>query len=377
MRGYVRSRGKGKYQLCVEAGVDPLTGKRRQVWRTITGSKRSADEALRALLLEVGQGEHVGADATVGQLLDAWMASAELSPSTRRDYQSAINVHIKPWGMAGEKVWRVRAHHVDKLYADLGKHLGVPRIRRVHTILHRAFRQAVKWGWVSRNPVSDASPPSLDRPDLRPPTVDEMRALLDAAVGEFRVWLFLDAGLGARRGELCALRWSDVDLDLGEATIRRGLVDGGPGVGLVVRETKTGRSRRVALDSAAVDALRAHRRECAARALACGVSLPPDGFVFSPDPDGARPWRPDRVTKLFAETRTRAGVQGVRVHDLRHFVATQLLGSGVDVRTVAGRLGHARPSVTLDIYGHFVPARDRDAAVTLGRLLSRDAGPSV
>ena len=96
---------------------------------------------------------------------------------------------------------------------------------------------------------------------------------------------------------------------------------------------------------------------------------PTTPFVFSPELDGSKPFRPDNVTSFFIRVRDSLGLDGVRLHDLRHFTATQLIGAGVDVRTVAGRLGHSDASVTLRVYSHVIEERDRAAAVIMGRVL--------
>lgn len=365
MRGSIQKRGD-RWRIVVDAGT--TNGKRRQITRNIDGTRKDAEAALARLLVDVGRGEHVGHDVTVDQLIDARLRVAELAASTRRDYGYARQ-HIAP--IATMPVWKVRARDLDQLYADLAAAgVGPARIRRVHTILRRSFTQAVKWGWIARNPAIDASPPSVPPASIDPPQVDAVRRILAAADAELATYLRLEAGLGARRGEMVALRWGDIDLDAGTVTIRRAIADGGRGVGLVEKTTKTGRPRRpVALDAATVTTLREHRRAMAERALAVGAHLSPECYVFSGDAASMLPWRPDSTGRRFRRLCDRIGVEGVRLHDLRHFVATQLLASGVDPRTVAERLGHARTSTTTDMYAGFVPARDRDAADLLGRLL--------
>jgi integrase len=100
-----------------------------------------------------------------------------------------------------------------------------------------------------------------------------------------------------------------------------------------------------------------------------GKELAPGAFVFSPFVEAATPFRPDNVTSFFIRVRNEVGAPQVRLHDLRHFTATQLIGAGVDVRTVAGRLGHSDPSVTLRVYSHALEERDRAAAAVMGNLL--------
>jgi len=171
-----------------------------------------------------------------------------------------------------------------------------------------------------------------------------------------------------RRGEACGLRWTDIDVDAATLVVQRAVVVV-RGEGLYEKDTKTHASRRIALDQVTIEALVGHRREMDERAATCGVELAPDAFVFSHAPDGARPWRPENVSSAFTRVRTRAGLEHVRLHDLRHMHATQLLAAGVPVRTVSGRLGHANAATTLNVYGHFLEASDRQAAAVIGELL--------
>jgi integrase len=125
---------------------------------------------------------------------------------------------------------------------------------------------------------------------------------------------------------------------------------------------KTRSKRRVAIGPAVVELLRARRLEQAKHALANGVSLSPDAYVFSHEPDGSKPIRPDGVTQRFTALARRLEVTG-RLHDLRHILVTQLIASGVDVRTVSGRVGHRDGGrTTLGTYAHFQAAQDRQAA---------------
>jgi integrase len=140
----------------------------------------------------------------------------------------------------------------------------------------------------------------------------------------------------------------------------------------VLRATKTHRTYRVAIDEAVMERLVGHRRRADARARSNGVELAETAFVFSADCDGSAPWSPNRVTKQFIRQLRRSGVGRFRLHDLRHFMATQMLGHGVAVVTVAQRLGHARASTTLNVYGHCIPGADRDAARLITNLIASE-----
>jgi integrase len=202
-------------------------------------------------------------------------------------------------------------------------------------------------------------------------------ALLQRAEQEdkaFAVFLVLAAVTGARRGELLALRWPDLDLDLGTLTITRAISEGPDGPVEHQRPKTRGSVRRLALDENTVAILAAHRSRLDDTSSACGIGFPSAAFVFSHEPDGSAPWRPGFVSLKFRRLRHAVGLDEVRLHDLRHFVATTLLGAGVDLPTVAGRLGHAGGGrTTLAVYSHFQQASDRNAADLLGKLLAPSA----
>jgi integrase len=184
----------------------------------------------------------------------------------------------------------------------------------------------------------------------------------------------LAASSGARRGELIALRWKDIDLLRGTLSIERGvvIVDGQ----LIEQGTKTHQSRRITLDATTREVLGRHRSRMEEAAELAGTAITSDSFVFSESLDGSAPWRPDSTSRAFRSLCHRTGVSEVRLHDLRHYVATRLLTAGVDVRTVAGRLGHRNPSTTLNVYAHFVPETDQEAADALGQIFG-DAARSI
>lgn len=381
MRGHVQQRGPRNWRLKVYVGRSPADGRKRYVERSIQGSKREAERELARLVVEVDEGRHVATGPiTFGELLDRWLEVKRLSvePTTLRSYQWVAATYLRP-ALADRKVAGIRAMELDALYVDLfARPLSARTVRICHTVVRQSLEQARKWGLVARNPALDATPPGQVRREVTPPSPEQVRALLDAAREEdpdFGVYLWLLAATGCRRGEACALRWPDVDLDQGELLIHRSIamVDGRPHE----KGTKTHQARRVALDVGTVALLREHRRRCRELALALGVRLPGDAYLFSESGDFSKPWRPDVCTNRFARLRQRVGVPTVRLHDLRHFVATALGAGGTPIATISARLGHRDKATTLNIYSHALPAADRDAADRLGALLgATTAGPT-
>lgn len=377
----MRRRGDS-WQLRVYLGRDPLTGEKRWTSKTVKGGKREAQRALAAMVAAADGNEVASASGTVGELLDRWFenASADFSPKTALETAGFINRYLRP-GLGVFPVARLRTEHIDKLYRELrkrGGHNGKPlapgTVKRTHVILHRALEQAVRWGWIRTNPAHNAQVPRTPPPEIRPPAPRDLVRLFELAGvydADFATFIVLAAMTGARRSELLALRWSDIDYKGGRITFARGIVFGTEG--LVEKDTKTHAVRRVALDPRTAEVLAAHHERVNERAAQCGAVIASDAYVFSHEPDGSEPWRPDSTTRAFRLLLAKAGLRGVRLHDLRHYVATQLLAAGVDVRTVAGRLGHRNASTTLNVYSHFLQDADEQAANVLAKLLDQNA----
>jgi integrase len=383
MRGNITVKVPGRvYELRVSRGRDPVTGRYRQKSVTVRGTRAEAERALRQLIDEVEAGRERGTDdpgLTFGGLLDEWLRFTEgrgRSPTTIERYRTIIERQLKPT-LGDMPLARLRTKAFDDLYRDLGQRLAPLTVTKVHLVARAALDRARKWGWIAQNPARDAEPPSPRRSTITTPSREQLAKLLkvaDAADPVFAAYLRLGAATGARRGELCALRWSDIDLEAARVVIERGivLVAGG----LVERPTKTHSRRVVALDEGTVRVLGAHREREEAMARACGVELDAPAFVFSRRPGGTLPLRPENATATFAATARAAGVEGLSLKDAtRHLAATRLIAAGVDVRTVAGRLGHANASTTLDVYAHWLPERDREAATIIGAELDDASMP--
>ena len=275
---------------------------------------------------------------------------------------------------------RVTTQRIDAYYASLARERGLSpaSIRHVHAVLRGALGQAVRWGWISSNAAASASPPKLRRREITPPPMHAARTLLEAADThdvDFGAVLRVLVATGARRGEVCGLRWSDVDVAGSTVTIRRSVASVAGGT--VVKETKTHAARRIAVDAETLEALERRRERAQQLAEACRCPFDPHGFVFTLEPTGSRPLHPDTITGGFQRLCRRAGLDGVRLHDLRHLHATQLLAAGVPVRTVSGRLGHANAATTLNVYAHFLEASDREAADVIAGLLDTPSAEQI
>ena len=376
-----RVRGRGAtavWQLRVYAGRSPVTSKPVYVSRTAYGDADAADVALAELVAEVGTSDHAGPSETLGSLLDRWLARVTvlkaLSPTTVQEHRRTIDKTIKPV-LGDVELRKLDPEVLDTFYTSLltrEKPLSAASVRRVHAVISAACAQAVKWKWLADNPAARATPPPLRQAQKATPTPADVQAMIAAADPDdpdMACLIALAAVTGARRGELCALRWSDVDLDQATLRIERSVAVVA-GV-WITKSTKTHAGRVLALDPFGLEVLRRQRARLEDRAADLGITVTDDTPVLTYNL--ATPISPDTMSHYIRDIATEAGVD-VHLHQLRHFAATQLIGGGTDVRTVAGRLGHRDASVTLRTYSHALPERDREAADALGRTLALPSG---
>ena len=375
------------WEITVAAGKDPVTGRYRQISRTVRGGKRVAEATAKTLEVGIAGGRHADTEGTVAHLLDRYLRIQDVrgrAPKTLHEYRriadalQEVNVGLdeRPVLLGTIEVRRLTAAHIDELQARLkARGLSDTTRHHYHALLSQALNQAVRWEWIARNPAKGAEAPSLRPVEQVPPSPDEVKALLARIATthpDLAALIVTAATTGARRGELCGLRHSDIDLAGRQLVIRQAVSDlpyaaGGPRM----KDTKTHRVRPMAIDELTAAVLDAQLARARARALACSVELGPHAYVWSQDADHSTWWRPGRVTAAFQTVRRDAGLDHVQLKNLRHFAATQLLAAGEDVRNVAGRLGHD-PVMTLRVYGHRIQARDQAAAAILGALLEQD-----
>jgi integrase len=376
VRGHLEARGVATWRAKVFLGQD-VNGRQRYLTRTIHGTKREADAQLRQLILEAGLA-HETSHATMEDLAAKWLelASETLSPSTLREYRRLLEKIILPQ-FGSVKVRAIRSSDLDTFYGSLrrsgvsGRPLSAQSVHHVHALIRRLLNQALKWGWILTNPALNASPPRVDRVELEVPDVETVTQIINFAQErnpDIACFLRLAAVTGARRGELCAIRWRDFDKK-GTLSIKHSIVDGRNDE-LIEKGTKTHASRKVVIDAMTMRVIDSQRERGEERSKECGRKFSRNDFVFASSLDGSVPWRPHRVTLAFKRLCDELGIDGVRLHDLRHFTATQMLASGVPVKTVAGRLGHANAATTLNVYAHALESSDAEAAHLIGGILN-------
>ena len=271
------------------------TEERRRQTKSGFATRKEAQTALSKLLVSVAEKSYVAATRlTLREYLSKeWLPAIEATvrPSTFRSYKQHVECHICPQ-LGSVQLQKLSGSQINALYAKLalsgkkdGKSgLSALTIRHVHTCLHRALKDAVRWERLTRSPIEAADPPSIrgdGTRELKTWSAEQLKAFLDSTKGErlSPLWHLL-AMTGMRRGEALGLRWEDVDLEAGRLSVRRALIPNGAIV--VVSEPKTARGRRsVALDPETIEALKRQAAQQLADQLEKGDKWSDTGLVFT------------------------------------------------------------------------------------------------
>lgn len=370
MSGTVKKDGaRGTWFLVVDLPADPATGKRQQLRRRGFPTKKEAEAKLAEIVADGNRGVFVRpTHGTLAEYLEQWLESraVNLRPSTMYGYEKIVRRRITP-ALGTAKLSDLTTADLERWYASLVTGgLSPKTVANTAGVLSAALSDAVRLKLLRHNPAAEARLPRRERREMSAWTEVEAAAFL-VAVKDHRlapIWRLMLA-TGLRRGELCGLRWKDVDLSAGTLevaetrVVAHDVVTGAP-------KTRAG-ARIIALDAGTVAALTAWRRRQAAERLAAGPAWVDHSLVLV-DEVGVPP-HPETVTRWWSEAATSVGARPIRLHDARHTAATMLLRAGQPVKVVTQRLGHADVAVTMRIYQHVTAQDDREAADALGRAL--------
>lgn len=362
MRGSIQRRDAG-WQVVVDQGRDPLSGKRVRRARTFP-TKKEAEDALPGMLRSARAKTPAPKSLTVGELLDRWLAhvAPDLSPNTVIGYEKKVRLYLRP-AFGDLRLAKLAPERVASLWRAMReKGYSVSTVRQAAAALSGACSLAVQWGWLADNPVERSKPPSslptdVDAPDVLAVAETFARCSLDTFEA---AWLAVASG--ARRGEIAGLQWADIaDRRL---TIRRSVA-----ADLTLVARRKSKIRKVTLDTETLKMLTRRRTRAAEDALLVGRSLADSGYVFSEEPGQQTPLNPERITGRWRDAFKKAKVH-VRFHDLRHLSVTTLLTAGINPANVAGRHGHS-PAVMMNVYAHALPSVDEQSAEIMGALVQQ------
>jgi integrase len=414
MRGHVRHRGPekaGSWEYIVDVGIAaaqrcsacnkrtwierrPLkqcprcgstelveTEERRRETKAGFRTEKECETAMNKLLVKVEEQTYAPpTKASVREFLTKeWLpgVKATIRPTTYRSYEQHVMCHICPH-IGSIKLATLTGSRVNALYAKLAEEgkkdgksgLSPLTIHHVHTCLHKACKDAVRWGRLPKNPLDSADPPSTRgaaKKEMQTWNAKQLGAFLAATKDDrlAHLWRVL-AMTGMRRGEVCGLRWEDVDLEKGRLSVRRALIPHEDGV--IVSEPKTARGRRVvALDVVTIEAFKAQAARQIEDRDEADVAWEETGYIFTRE-DG-QALHPQSVSRSFERALNAAKLPRIRLHDLRHTHASLALAAGINPKVVSERLGHATVSITLDTYSHAIPALQEEAAERIAGLV--------
>ncbi len=389
MRGSLKRRYKGTWSIILDLGyqTDPDTGlrKRRQKWITVRGTKRDAERKLAELVHQADTGTFVEpTKITVAEWLDRWLETAIKPPRrTLRAYEtyaSVIKRHLTP-KLGAIRLQELQVMDVERYYADF--QLSPATGDQHHTLLTSALNAAVRAGILQRNVATLVSNKPRKRNDQHDVLANcweahEARQFLEttkAAGPQPGAFYSLALDTGMRKGELCGLRWSDLDA-VGRLTVQRQLVKPGPRV--IYGPVKNKVVRVLELAPETLDLLRKHRVHQAEIKLANRLQYHDLGLMFAREWGGlhrrhqslGKPLSANNIGQNeYAKLILTSGVRRIKFHGMRHTCATLLLQAGVPPHVVQQRLGHKNIQMTLSIYAHALPSMQQDAAARLGAIL--------
>lgn len=382
MRGHITQRHDGSYYLVLDLGrrIDPKTGllKRKQKWVTFRGTKQAAENKLTELLQKVNTGQVIEpSKLTLGQWLDEWLQMAIKPPHKRlrtyESYRSVITKHLKP-KLGAIRLRDLRASHLQQYYDE--SPLAKATLQVHHAILHTALKAAVQQDLIPRNVASlvIGKPRAKEtREDILDHCWDESEAkqFLEAAKDagtQPAAFYSLALDSGARKAELCGVKWPDLDLQTGKLAIVRQLVKPGPVP--IFGPPKNGKPRTIVLAPTTVECLRKQKIHQAKARLELGTAYHDHGLIFTKT--FGEPLQLNNLgQREYQDILKRAGVRKIKFHGLRHTCATLLLKNGTPIKVVSERLGHKRVEITMDIYAHVLPSMQQEAAATLESMFHR------
>lgn len=377
MRGSVKKRGAVWYGIYTERRGG------KQKWVSFPGitTKRDAENKVNAIIRSLNDGTYVAESGlTFGDFMREHYlpyAKNRACAKTFERWNEIANLRLIP-EFGNLKLSVLSPAGIQKTYGQWlesgrkGKPLSAQTVVHYHGLLYRSIKYAKRMGIVARNVVEDVEPPKVVKREMT--ALDEAQTvrLLERFQGtKLEVPVTIAVYSGLRRGEVCGLRWKDVDFDNNRIAVRQTVEETKAGVGF--KRPKTANSTRtIGLPRAVMEQLRGHRDQQTEQKKSLGSAWKDHDLVF-PDPemcDGSI-WRPEAFGKAFTWLVKTADVPRMRLHDLRHTNASLLLKNGVLDKTVSGRLGHATSAFTKDVYGHVIGAMDADAADALHSALAK------
>ena len=359
------------YQITVENGSDPITGKRIRQCKTFKGTEKQAKKELQRMIHEVENGGMItkSSPVLIGTWMQQWldMYCVNLEATTKCNYGVAIRSQLIPY-IGNIPMHLLRPTHVQEWINKLIERELTPKsIRNVYFNLKKALDKAVTLRMIPYNPSTGATLPKKRAYDAQIYSQEEVEDMLSCAENTDMYFpLLLEVATGLRRGELLALRWEDIDFENATMFIHRNRVYANHTVTEKTPKTKAG-TRTIALGGQLLDLMKFAYTHYQARKDDPKDPFYDYGYVVCQD--NGKPYHPQAWTKKWKRFQEETNLEKNRFHDLRHYNTTALIENGVDPKTVQSRLGHSDISTTLNIYAHTTKKAGKNAAEKIDAVL--------
>jgi integrase len=369
VKGSIRSKGKSSWQIQIYTTPD-INGKYRRFFETVRGKKSDAQKRLNELLVSLDKGIYIPPGRmTIAEHLNSWLngyVKTNCSPRTLDGYQSIINNHLIP-AFGGLQLKQLTPHVIQSYYGKACGKLSHRTVHHQHRVLSESLKYAVRQEYLGRNPCDLVDPPTPYKKIMRTMTPGEVETLLNVAKDSYYYPIIYTAiSSGLRQAELLGLRWRDLDLDMLSISVNQVLYKRGGKTEF--KEPKTAHSRRrVAMTPKLAAFLRTFKANREVFALEMDKILSLDALVFTSIT--GEPLNPSVLTHNFHKLTGKAGLAGVRFHDLRHSFASLMLLRGAKPKVISEALGHSSVAFTMDVYSHIIEGMQDDAMALLDEVL--------
>ena len=370
--GHIRKRttknGKPSYQIILETERDPITGKRQRLYETVNGTKKEAEAHLNRRIHELSNGGIIlkASALKLEDWMDEWLNTyvIDIAVTTREGYAERIRNRLNPY-LGKYPLSTLNTKIVQEWVNTLNREGLAPKsIKNVFLNLKAALDKAESLDMIPKNPCNQAVLPKMVKYQASVYNESEIQKLLRASEGtDMYLIVAIELVLGLRRGELAALKWSDIDFQNGVVHIHSNCVVAGSQKITKAPKSKAG-IRDIATGSMLLNILSIAYQSYLAKTQQRGFV--DSGYVIHKD-DGT-PYNPESITQKWVRFRHENQLRDIRLHDLRHTCATTMLAKGVDVKTIQARLGHSDVQTTLNIYTHSLPSMNKAAGDTLDSL---------
>lgn len=378
---HLRVRGKGKWQIVIEQPTDHTTGKRNRIYKTVSTSKREAEQIALKIISQIQTDFYIKPNKlSVREFMNTWynLYLTDKSPTTLNVYRYQIDNYIIPV-LGNIFVQDLNTITIQKWINDIHSKSHVSQnalssktIKNIFLDLSAALNKAVALNIINKNPCDAVVLPKAAKYEAHIYDESGIQKLIDCAKGtDMEVPIMLELSLGLRRGELIALRWENVDLENKTVNICENRVEAAHGEVITKSPKSAAGIRTIPLSPSLVTLLKNHYKEFLKKQFKYGIGHNKDDYVIC-QPNG-KPYKPFSFSKKFRTLLEKNNLEHIRLHDLRHLNASIMLSQGISPKVAQQRLGHSDFSTTMNIYSHVMKSVENEAAQKLDDVLFQKA----